>query len=1344
MPGKTSQFLSFLGVLFLNGCEILRVLLKMSTIDKLSIQGIRSFGSNSEDVQTITFASPVTLLLGENGCGKTTVIECLKYGLTGEVPPGSDRGRSFVHDPKIFHQAGTLGQVKLEVSNLQGKRISVCRSMKISNKRGKYSFETLDATMNYIEGKGDGKGSTNSISKRCVDVDVAMCQFMGVSKAIINNVLFCHQEDSSWPLDESKKLKEKFDAIFGITEFNKTIERIIKMRKEEADNLKVKVFKIVKYLTEADLRLLAHLKQEMDDKSLTLKKAQEKCAAIEKECERCEEEMKPIDTRLLEIRNVEYEVGKYQAQKVEVETEQKNCQEQILGLSSNIKVPFEGSREELEQEISDFAQKMLEKRQRRNVLDKKVNNLKVEEKTLQKRYTDLDKKRILLMQQRQKEQECISKRAEQLKTLCQHLGITLTDDLEFQPESVPGVLEKVENSLVNKECDIAGTVAQTDQEDRERQSEIDAQRVELTKVEEGIVAHEKQKKLNEKELEAITKEIAEIETSARRIKILSDNIDRLMKMMDEMNGKCNQETMRTDIAENKARIVKLQDQFRELDERLTKLNMMSKLMAEISLKQKELEKKEQDVRRVKGKHADNFKKLLNRPVESNYRRAMQLCGEKLRDNIKELNAKSNKLQLEQQSFEIKRKSLKTELLKLEKELEEAKEKVYEACHAASYEDTLAKSKATMLKYQLEHGALLSAEAMYKRYIEKVAEDPCCPLCHKDMTSNEATDITMELSDEINRLPENIKRTEKLLKAEQKKYENLLQIKSVVETVAKLEVDIPKKKKELASFEEKLAKCVEDSESLQMLLAEPTTSLELADSMMGDVSLLDEAMKEVTRLKNDIVQLNAKLPADFESDANLDDLQMIKSSISEELDAERHTLEEKQTNLEKIVNALNKMQEQKNAYQDERIKLQEGQQSLTQLQERQAELKNLIESNITEIKQLKTKLPTLKQKLNALSVEKNRLLEASRKRVAKMQTELNSYKKMDHDIQRLNNEVIDFQLLNLSCEIADLKESIKTCKAEVEAKAEEISKTSNELEAIKTECSQQETLERDLKDNRELKLLQEKKIGIDVRVEALAKQLGKMDFPKLSQEKNTLIKQREKGTVRKGELLGKIGEVRNQVKKLESEINEPKFKDSLENYRRAFYEVGTSRQLIKDLGESRVSLEWSLMKFHAEKMERINRLIREYWRLIYRGNDIDYIQIQTDEVDLNANADRRRNYNYRVVQSKNSSEIEMRGRCSAGQRVLASLIIRMALAETFSSNCGVLALDEPTTNLDRNNILSLCEALNRIVDERRMQSNFMLIIITHDDDFISTLGKINIYHRVFRNDEGKSVIRKVKV
>ena len=48
----------------------------------------------------------------------------------------------------------------------------------------------------------------------------------------------------------------------------------------------------------------------------------------------------------------------------------------------------------------------------------------------------------------------------------------------------------------------------------------------------------------------------------------------------------------------------------------------------------------------------------------------------------------------------------------------------------------------------------------------------------------------------------------------------------------------------------------------------------------------------------------------------------------------------------------------------------------------------------------------------------------------------------------------------------------------------------------------------------------------------------------------------------------------------------------------------------------------------------------------------------------------------------------------GCQVLASLIIRLALAETFCLNCGILALDEPTTNLDVPNAESLAAALLR--------------------------------------------------
>ena len=61
-------------------------------------------------------------------------------------------------------------------------------------------------------------------------------------------------------------------------------------------------------------------------------------------------------------------------------------------------------------------------------------------------------------------------------------------------------------------------------------------------------------------------------------------------------------------------------------------------------------------------------------------------------------------------------------------------------------------------------------------------------------------------------------------------------------------------------------------------------------------------------------------------------------------------------------------------------------------------------------------------------------------------------------------------------------------------------------------------------------------------------------------------------------------------------------------------------------------------------------------------------------------------------TKDQVEMDMRGRCSAGQKMLASIIIRLALSDSFGQNCGILALDEPTNALDTENIDALASSL----------------------------------------------------
>mmetsp|Transcript_15469 Transcript_15469/g.38092 ORF Transcript_15469/g.38092 Transcript_15469/m.38092 type:complete len:108 (-) Transcript_15469:3687-4010(-) len=104
----------------------------MSTIRKLRIQGIRSY--SPEKPGTIEFFKPLTIIVGSNGSGKTTIIEALKFVTTGEQPPLSDKGKSFVHDPKIRGVAVMKGRVKLAIETMDDKVFVVSRIFQLTQK----------------------------------------------------------------------------------------------------------------------------------------------------------------------------------------------------------------------------------------------------------------------------------------------------------------------------------------------------------------------------------------------------------------------------------------------------------------------------------------------------------------------------------------------------------------------------------------------------------------------------------------------------------------------------------------------------------------------------------------------------------------------------------------------------------------------------------------------------------------------------------------------------------------------------------------------------------------------------------------------------------------------------------------------------------------------------------------------------------------------------------------------------------------------------------------------------------------------------------------------------------
>ena len=127
------------------------------------------------------------------------------------------------------------------------------------------------------------------MTQRCAEVDNMIPQLMGVKKAVLDNVIFCHQEDSNWPLQEGTALKKKFDDIFESTRYTKALKVISDERKKQRNEMKD---------LERDLSLIKARAENVQQLVRERDECKEKREEIGEKIKRYENVVKDSDERL--------------------------------------------------------------------------------------------------------------------------------------------------------------------------------------------------------------------------------------------------------------------------------------------------------------------------------------------------------------------------------------------------------------------------------------------------------------------------------------------------------------------------------------------------------------------------------------------------------------------------------------------------------------------------------------------------------------------------------------------------------------------------------------------------------------------------------------------------------------------------------------------------------------------------------------------------------------------------------------------------------------------------------------------------------------------------------------
>jgi len=247
----------------------------------MCIKGIRAFSPDNEE--KITFYKPLTLIVGHNGAGKTTIIECLKMASTGDLPPNVRSGQNFIHDPKVAGEVEVKAQIKLRFTDSQSRSLSIIRNFSLKQMKKNMQFKALDQTISIWNANTNGFAA---LTQRCSNVNQEVPFLLGVNKAILENVVFVHQEDSNWPLSEPSNVKKRFDDIFAATKYTKALEEIKKLKNKQTTEAKEK---------RLQLETLKSYRDQAHRLTATVAESQQSIEAHEENIRELTKEIKDID-----------------------------------------------------------------------------------------------------------------------------------------------------------------------------------------------------------------------------------------------------------------------------------------------------------------------------------------------------------------------------------------------------------------------------------------------------------------------------------------------------------------------------------------------------------------------------------------------------------------------------------------------------------------------------------------------------------------------------------------------------------------------------------------------------------------------------------------------------------------------------------------------------------------------------------------------------------------------------------------------------------------------------------------------------------------------------------------
>ena len=1227
-----------------------------------------------------------------------------------------------------------MAQVKLQFESINHRRHVATRSLQLTAKKTTRSQKTLDCSLVVVN-----NGERTTTSTRQAQLDEMIPERLGVSPAILDAVIFCHQDESLWPLSEPAALKKRFDEIFEALKYTKAIENLKVLRKKQVEQLGKLQNDEAHNKTNKDRGERAE--KRMTGLQAEIEGARVKCEELTTEMEETQEKIREKHEQANSYLQIVQNLSNKREQ-LEYRTEAVNELRQRID-----ELPDDDAT--LESSLSQYEERMLG-------LKKEADENKAQYNNLRNELNEGQKNLNLKLSEQGKHQSDKDKYEKQVKTRAEMVHDTAEKysfrgyEGDLAEQQIQSFKDRMQKLLSDKKRDL-------ERLQKDNSAELDKATSAISLLEGRKAARVQDRVSARQRMVAIEKRTNTLQTESSKIKvdegakaILDGQLEEVGNRLSKIQQDLEKSNFDAQLTEENDKVWQMESENDKLGRELIESTRLASERAQLDYRKKELADRKRKLETI----TNTWKPKLSPLVGEDWQpetldEKFQATSRRQSQSVETAQRSREQARQKLQRVEFRLKDSKSAAEKNANESTKCKQQVVNALQTVrenaaieEYTDELSLLETSVGELKNDLSLFDALVDYYKKCKSMLEAQKKCKLCERSFEDSQRASLErLQKKIDKNLDPNGKKETEQDLSEAIGNLESLQAVRPAYETYERLRSELPALRDECKTLQGEYEALERELEERDSDVASQEEKQRELDDLSKTVMSITQTVKDIKDSENQVDRIQSQ-QASGGVTRSADEIHELQANLNERLKAAKTKVSKLSADKQRLRDQMSSAELEKSelrnqistaAGQLERKKdVQEQIQALKEESTQQRETMQRVDEDLERIEPEISEARSVRDETLSRGRSKEQVLVNERDEIS---NSINEIRLVENDIEDYINRGGPTNLASNQRAITGLEKSIANTRQEVD----DLTKRTNKLkEDIDNGDRKKENINDNLNYRKHLRMLD----TLRQDIEDLEDRNAHEDYERLQGEARSLENHSNRLFAERGSVMGTMKTKDEELDRLLKEW-EMDYKDAKQKYRESHIRVETTKAAIEDLAQCGSAVDKAVMQFHSMKMAEVNRIASELWQSTYQGTDIDTILIRSD----NESNTGKRNYNYRLCMVKQDTEMDMRGRCSAGQKVLASIIIRLALAESFGVNCGLIALDEPTTNLDRDNIKSLAESLHMIIKARQAQSNFQLIVITHDEEFLRHMRCSDFcdsFFRVKRDERQNSVISRESI